>query len=148
MALFWVGPLQLDTFPFNADRFERQASGDYAVKPVMGGLKPREAMGEGDDVITLSGQLLPTKIGGLTELDLADQFRMSQQPLPCQRGDGKSLGWRVIDSMRESHEDLQRDGIGFAVTYSLQLTKVPAPSAASGSGMIAMITSLFGILGR
>ncbi|MCB8835922.1 phage tail protein [Aurantimonas sp. VKM B-3413] len=145
--LYMIGPIMLDTFPFNADKFERRAKGDYAVKPVIGSLPPREPMGEGDDVITLSGQLLPFKIGGLTELALADQLRITQTALPAMRGDGGSLGWRVIDEIRESHEDLMRNGVGFAVQYQMQLTKVPVPSSGTGAGVISMIASLFGALG-
>jgi hypothetical protein len=144
--LYQIGSLTLDTRPFNADEMGRAATADYAVKPLIGTLPGREFMGEGDDKITLSGQLLPFKTGGLTELEVAHGFRQSGQRLPLMRGDGKMFGWFAIESIQETHRDLMRDGVGFTVKHSIVLVKV-GPEGASPN-IIGSLLSLFGVMGR
>ncbi len=141
--LYHVGPVQMDTRPFNTDKFDRRASADIASKPVIGGLKPKESMGEGDETITFSGQLLPSKIGGLTELEAIDQLRREGEALPVMRGDGKSLGWYKIEQVSESHEHLDREGVGFVVKHRIRLTKCEPDTGAAGA-VIGMILSIFG----
>ncbi|WP_342028847.1 phage tail protein [Devosia crocina] len=136
-----MGSLTLDTHPFNADEMSRSASADFAVKALVGTLPGREFMGEGDDKITLSGQLLPFKTGGLTELQTAHGFRQSGQKLPVMRGDGKMFGWFAIESISESHRDLMKDGVGYRVMHTIALIKV-GPEGAS-PGIIGGILSLF-----
>ena len=144
--LYQVGPLTIDTVPFEVSRVRRTASADYAVKPTIGGLKPREAMGEGEDVLILSGQLLPSRLGGMSELALAHALRVAQEPLPVMRGDGGSLDYRVIDQIEEDHRDIQRDGVGFTVEYTLRLVKVPAPAPTTAAAVIGTLISLFQVL--
>lgn len=146
--LYMIGTLSLDTAPFNADEMDRTAGADFAVKPIMGGLQGREFMGEGDDKITLSGQLLPFKTGGLTHLEAAHGFRRSGTRLPLMRGDGKSFGWFVIESIKESHSELMRDGVGFVVKHTIEMTKIAAPSASAGGNLVGQLLSLFGAFGR
>ncbi len=73
--LYLLGAVALDTVPFSIDEVDRTAVADFAVKPLIGTAPGREFMGEGDDTIVLSGQLLPERIGGLTELEALDGFR-------------------------------------------------------------------------
>lgn len=144
--LFQIGPLTLDTRPFSAESFGRSAGADRAVKAVMGGIQPREKMGEGDDTITISGQLLPMRLGGLTELDLAYSLAEAATPLPVMRGDGRMFGWYEIDKVSDQHTDLGRFGVGFVVRYTLTLTKVGADAAVGNSqsgGLVGMLLSLF-----
>lgn len=143
--LYQIGSLTLDTRPFNADEMSRSAGADFAVKPLISSLPGREFMGEGDDKITLSGQLLPFKTGGLTELEIAHGFRQSGQRLPVLRGDGKMFGWFAIESIQEAHTDLMRDGVGFRVKHTIALVKV-GPEGASPN-VIGMIMSLFDQVG-
>jgi phage protein U len=142
--LYSIGSLTLDTRPFSVDEMQRSASADFATKPLIGTMQGREFMGEGEDKITLSGQILPFKIGGLTELEMAHSFRISGQKLPVLRGDGKRMGWFVIESISETHQDLMRDGVGFFVKHSITLVKV-APEGASPA-ILGTILSLFGLL--
>lgn len=144
--LYQIGSLTLDTRPFNADQMERTASADFAVKPIIGGLPGREFMGEGDDKITLSGQLLPSKTGGLTSLEAAHAFRKAGAQLPVMRGDGKMYGWFAIEEVSETHTELMRSGVGFIVQHSIALVKVEPSGAASG--IVGVLLSLFGASGR
>jgi phage protein U len=144
--LYQIGTITLDTRPFSIDAVERQASADFAVKPLMGTLPGREFTGEGEDKITLSGQLLPSKIGGLDELEALHGLRRAGQRLPVMRGDGRMMGWFVIEDIRESHAELLRDGVGFTVKHSIALARTE-PAGASPA-IIRSLLSLFGALGR
>ena len=143
--LIQIGAVQLDTFPFGADTIDRTAGADFAVKPVLGALPNREFMGEGDDELTISGQLLPRKIGGLTELEALHSFRRAGEQLPVMRGDGRMLGWFAITRIQEAHKDLERDGVGFTVEHTIDLVRV-GPEGASRN-LLGTLLSLFGAMG-
>jgi phage protein U len=143
--LYSVGTITIDTRPFSADDVDRTGSADFAVKPLIGALPGREFMGEGDEKITISGQLLPSKVGGLTELEALHEMRRGGQRLPVMRGDGKMFGWFVIQDIREGHSDLLRDGVGFVVKHSISLVKT-SPEGASPS-IIGALLSIFGAMG-
>lgn len=144
--LYQIGPLALDTRPFNADAMNRSGGADLATKPLMNALPGREFMGEADEKITISGQLLPGRIGGLTELEMAHALSRSGTVVPLMRGDGKMFGWFAIETVSEQHVDLTRYGVGFSVKYTLDLIKVGTPlaSVAAGpGGVVGMLLSLF-----
>ncbi|AKR58027.1 tail protein [Devosia sp. H5989] len=146
--LYQLGPLAIDTMPFSADAMSRDGGGDLAAKDVMNRLRPREFMGEADEKMQISGQLLPAKVGGLTELEMAHAMSRAGTALPLMRGDGKMFGWFVIERVSEAHADLLRTGVGFTVKYTLELVKVePDSSDQSGSpspqGIVGMLLSLF-----
>ncbi|MFN4098138.1 MAG: phage tail protein [Pararhodobacter sp.] len=139
-----IGTLTLDTRPFNADRMSREASADIASKPLIGTLPGKEFMGEGDDRITLSGQLLPFKTGGLTELEIAHSMRRRGARFPLHRGDGYRLGWFAIVGISEGHSELSRSGVGHIVTHSITMEKV-LPDAGAGQQIIFGLQALFGL---
>ncbi|GHA13241.1 hypothetical protein GCM10007989_04780 [Devosia pacifica] len=144
--LYQIGPIALDTRPFSADSLSRAGGADLAVKPLMNALPGREFMGEADEKISISGQLLPTKIGGMTELEMAHALSRQGTALPVMRGDGKMFGWFAIESVSEGHEELLRDGMGFVVKYQLALVKVEPDAgnvATPAGGIVGMLLSLF-----
>lgn len=123
--LFMLGALTIDTRPFSANKVSHSAGADWAEKPVMNALPPSEFTGEGADTLTISGQLLPYKLGGLTQLDAAHQLRKKGTVVPVMRGDGERLGNYAITSITEDHTHLQAEGVGFVVMYSISLKKMP-----------------------
>lgn len=142
--LYMLGTLSIDTRPFSIDDMQRTASADIASKALIGAFPAKEFTGEGDDEITLSGQLLPTKIGGLDELEMAHEMRRGGTKFPLQRGDGTRLGWFAITRITESHTDLTRNGVGFVVKHTIVMTKV-RPDTGAGQQVITGLLSLFGI---
>ncbi len=142
--LYMLGTLAIDTRPFSIDDMQRSASADIATKPLMEAFPGKEFTGEGDDEITLSGQLLPTKIGGLEELEIAHEMRRSGTKFPLQRGDGTRLGWFAITRISENHTSLTREGVGFVVKHTIVMTKVQ-PDVGSGQQVITGLLSLFGL---
>lgn len=140
--LYMIGTLALDTAPFSADAMSRMAGADIVAKPIVGGFQPKEFMGEGEDEITLSGRLLPSKIGGLTELEVAHQMRRDGARFPLMRGDGARLGWFAITKISEKHTQLLRNGVGFVVEHEIAMLKTE-PDTGAGLQVISGLLSLF-----
>eukprot|EP00903_Cladosiphon_okamuranus_P001614 g1612.t1 len=136
----------VDTFPFSVNSVSRTSSADIATKPLLNGMKGAEFMGEGDDKLTMQGQLLPFKIGGLIELEALREHQKQGTPLPVMRGDGVRLGTFMITSLRERHRELLRSGVGAVVQVSISLKKVPERQS-SGPQLIPTLLQLFDILG-
>ena len=149
--LYVLGAVVADTVPFNVDAVSRSARADLVAKNVMGGLDKLELMGEGEDQLEFSGQLLPYRTGGLTQFEVLDQMRRSGARFPVMRGDGKRLGVYAITELSEEHEELMRDGVGFTVEFSITCRKVPdvvaaTPGGIDGAAIIMGLVSLFGAL--
>lgn len=145
--LYMVGTLPLDTRPFSVDGMSRDADASIVAKPVIGAAPPKEFTGEGEDDITLSGQLVPSKIGGLDELEILHEMRRAGTRFPLMRGDGWRPGWYAITKISEQHKDLGRDGVGFTIAVTISMTKVEQ-DAGSGQQIISGLLSLFEALGR
>ena len=144
--LYQIGLLSFQTNAFSIDRVRRNTRADFAVKPVVGGRKPRGAIGPGDDGLTLSGTLLPFRLGGLTELDIAHGMLASQIAQPVMRGDGKSLDYHVLEDIEEDHQEIEENGVGFVIGYTIKTQKVPPPSTADAAAIVGGLVSLFRVL--
>ncbi len=142
--LYMLGTLTIDTRPFSIDEMQRNASAEIASKALINAPLGKEFTGEGDDEITLSGQILPAKIGGLVELEIVHEMRRSGTRFPLHRGDGTRLGWFAITSVTEHHSALTRSGVGFVVKHTITMTRVQ-PDAGSGQQVISGLLSLFGL---
>lgn len=86
--------------------------------------------------------MLPSKIGGLTQLETLDEMRIAGVRFPLLRGDGRRLGWRAITHISESHKELMRDGVGFILEHRIKMKKVQQ-EAGSGQQIIQALLSLF-----
>lgn len=139
--LYQLGGLQFRTTGLGPHEVTRSTAADYAEKVVIGGLKPAEAVGPGDDEITLTCCLPSPEFGGLNEIAILDQMRVAQSPQILVRGDGYGFGWRRITKMQEKHRYLDHDGIGRVIDFELVLKKSPRPSAA---GMLSILYTLLG----
>ena len=144
--LYQIGLLSIRANGFSAERVRRSARADFAVKPVVGGRKPREAIGIGDDSLTLSGKLLPFKLGGLTELDIAHGMMASQIPQPVLRGDGRVLGYHVLEEIEEDHQNIEPNGVGFELDYTIKTQRVPPPITVDAAAIVGGLVSLFRVL--
>lgn len=146
--LFMLGALSIDVYPFNADTVMRSDSADIASKPVLSGLKAAEIMGPGDNTITLRGQLLPSKIGGLGEFESLREHKNKGARLPLMRGDGTRLGTYMITRIHENHRQILADGNGGVIRHSVTLKQVPEDRAGIGGGQtIPALLELFNFLG-
>lgn len=145
--MYMLGAVSIDTKPFSADRVRRVSSGGLVAKPVMGGRQRKENTGEGEDDLIISGQLLPSRIGGLSELDTLHAMRRAAARFPVMRGDGYRFeSWYAIKDMTEEHVDLEGDGVGFEVLYTLTLEQADERPG-DGQSIISSLLSLFDLGG-
>lgn len=140
--LYMLGTLTVDTRPFSIDTMDRNADASIVAKPVMGSFQPKEFTGEGEDEITISGQILPYHIGGLNELEVADEMRRRGTRFPLLRGDGKRLGWYAITRLSERHEHLSHEGVGYVIKHTITMIKTDMDMGA-GQQVISGLVSLF-----
>jgi uncharacterized protein len=145
--LYMLGTLTIDTTPFSIDAMERDSGSSIAIKPVMGRLQPKEFTGEGEDEITLSGQILPQVLGGMNEMETLQQMRVNGTRFPLMRGDGWRPGWYVITHISERHREIQRNGVGFVIAHAITMIKTDPDTGSGGqiiSGLIALFQALKG----
>lgn len=147
--LFQVGPLTISRRPFHIEKWEHEASGNWAKKDLLGRAATREATGEDDDEMTLSGTLHPfnrRSFAGLSSLDLAMTLCRRQTPVFVTRGDGRVFGFYGIDRVKEAHEALgpHTAGVGQQIEHEIKLVRVGNPGASIGSGMLSQLISLLG----
>lgn len=129
--LMQLGEVTFEVIPFNTDGYSRDASFDFAAHDVMGRMRPRESMGEGDETWSISGKLFPSHFGGMGTLDTLSKMRSAGSAQPLVRGDGRNLGWFLIESVSERSSWLRRDGVGGQIEFDISLVRSPKPSPAS-----------------
>lgn len=141
--LYMLGSVQLDTHPISADSVQRMSAGGLVAKPVIGSRQRKEFTGEGEDDITITGTLLPTRGDGMTALETLHEMRRQGARFPVMRGDGYRFPtWYGIKQITEAHQDLTRDGLGFIVTYSVTLEQADE-RAGDGQQVVFSLLSLF-----
>lgn len=124
-----LGTVSFEIWPVNIHETDRQAAADHVAKDVLGTLRPREFVGEGDDQMTLRGRLFPETFGGSTD-DL-HTMRVSGTAQIHVRGDGRSFGWWVIERVTERSTYLDAKGRGKVIEFEVAITRSAPPSAES-----------------
>lgn len=150
--LYQIGPVTISTFPLSTTGVERQDGADFAVHDLLGRRKGREHVGDGDDFITMRGSILPFRpmLDGRRELEMLRGSMKSGEPQLVMRGDGRNMGWYVIESLSEQHVEIQWNGVGFRIDVEWKLTKVSDADAKAddgtdtGQSLIGALISLFG----
>lgn len=138
--LYMIGPVSVALKPFNVDKVSRKTEASLAEKGLIGGLPGDEHTGYKQS-FTLSGTVLPFRFpGGLSSLEVLHEMCATGIRAMLIRGDGTVLGWCAIESVEENHEHLQADGVGFVVTHSISLKRVPT----GGGDAVDFLMSLFG----
>ncbi|WP_137136606.1 phage tail protein [Rhizobium sp. FKY42] len=141
-----LGAVVLDTRPLPADSVRRSASGGLVAKPVIGGLQRKERTGIGEDDIIISGTALPSRIGGLPQLEVLHAMRRAGTRFPLMRGDGTRPGWYAIKQIDEEHREVQRNGVGFEIAYTITLEQAEEQQG-DALNVIGGLFSLFKALG-
>lgn len=127
--LYSFGTIQFEVSPLNIHELDHVTETDWARKEIAGAGVYREWVGEGDEVVTLRGRIFPHRLGGLTELEVIDSFRRAGQAELLQRGDGKNLGWYVIERFACTHRFLGADGVGQQIQFEATFARCPVPDA-------------------
>lgn len=129
--LMQLGSVTFEVWPFNLHEYSRDTGYDFAAKDVMGGMRPREAMGEGDETMSISGRLFPEKLGGLGTLATLHAMRSSGTAQILVRGDGTNLGWFLIEKVSERSSFIDAQGVGRQIEFTISLTRARKPTVAS-----------------
>lgn len=126
--LMALGPIAFEVAPMNVHGVDYSAETVWVEKPVAGAEPPLEFVGEGANAWTLVGRLFPHKFGGLDDLGRLHQARASGLPQYALRGDGKPLGWVVIERVTERSTYLDRQGVGQQIDFEVQLRRAHKPT--------------------
>ncbi|MDG4877665.1 phage tail protein [Mesorhizobium sp. WSM4935] len=137
--LMKIGLVECD-LAFNIDTHGRETTHDYAEKPVVGAMPPLEDVGVGSETLTISGRLIPSKLGGLGTLNILRNAQAAGTPQLVTRGDGSVFGFYVVQSVNDEHTFLDRDGVGQVVDITVKMQKAAAPAASD------FFASLFSLL--
>lgn len=137
--LYMLGALRIQVAPFNIADVSESGSTDYAVKGVVGVEQPLEFVGEGSNEMTLTGQLFPLALGGMSELEVLTQMRVSGKPQYLMRGDGRPLGWFAILGADTRHGYLNSQGVGKQIEVRINLRRAQTPSALSYFSLISAL---------
>ncbi|RVC71631.1 phage tail protein, partial [Mesorhizobium sp. M2A.F.Ca.ET.046.02.1.1] len=98
--LMKIGLVECD-LAFNIDKHGRETTHDYAEKPVVGAMPPLEDVGVGSETLTVSGRLIPSKLGGLGTLNILRNAQLAGTPQLVTRGDGSVFGFYVVQSVND-----------------------------------------------
>lgn len=129
--LMMVGALRIEIAPFNVHQVSETGDTEYAIKPVVGAEPLLEYVGEGGNQLNLSGRLFPHELGGIDELELLRQLRVSGKPQYVMRGDGRPYGWYAILNVQEQSSYLNSHGVGKLIEVSISLRRAQMPSPLS-----------------
>lgn len=136
--LMILGPVPFDLVN-NLTVTDIEMSAAFAKHDIVGAPPLYEATGEDGASVTLTGVIHPEVLGVTGALARLQQAEAAQLPLPLMRGDGRPLGWHVIEKLRRADNDLNWFGVGKEIDFSVTLIRTGSPSAS----LAASILSLF-----
>lgn len=131
--LMKLGAIEFELFPLNTHEYSRSSMTDFARKPVVGARQPLEYVGQGEETMSITGRLFPHKLGGLAEFAVLRTMQEAGMAQFLMRGDGRPLGWFVVESVEENSSEIHYDGVGQVIDFTIKLCRSPKPSAISFS---------------
>lgn len=134
--LMMIGPVQFKIAPFSLMDYQHSHESAFAEKAVMGAAPVLEWTGEGAESWTIRARLFPEKFGGLGILTILQGLRRAGSPQYMMRGDGRLMGWVVIQSVSERASYLARDGVGKVIEVDITVRRAATPTARSYYSLI------------
>lgn len=122
MMTFGMFVFGLDTAAYQ--ELQRQATWRHASQSRVGARPARQFVGPGDDIITLTGTLLPQFTGGQQHLDELRDMANEGAAWPLIEGTGYYYGLFVIESLGERKSHHMRDGAAQRIQFDLSLAAV------------------------
>lgn len=127
---------------------QRQTQWRHAAQGRIGKIPSRQSLGPGDDIITLTGTLLPPFTGGQQSLDDLREMANGGKAWPLIEGTGVNYGHYVIESLDETKGALLSNGAARRIGFTLKLARVDDAQAAEDEGIdddiLDLILGLFG----
>lgn len=129
--LMMIGPVQFRIAPFSLMDYSHGHEASFAEKAVIGAGPVLEWTGEGPETWTISARIFPERFGGLGSLAVLDMARRLGRPQYMMRGDGRLMGWVVIESVSERSSYLDRNGVGRVVDVDISARRAATPAPQS-----------------
>jgi hypothetical protein len=126
-ALMTWGPIVFQVWPLNYDSMDHETATDWAHKEIAGAAVYREWVGEEDETRVLRGSIFPYRIGGMTQIELFDQYRRGGVANVLVSGDGRNLGWFVCEKLSRQHTFISAEGVGQQIQFEASMARVPVP---------------------
>ena len=112
----------LDTAAF--DELRRSTEFRWASQERLSRRPAQQAVGMGDEKITLKGAIIPGLKGGLKQLDTLRTLGAQLQPLTLTTGYGDVLGTWCLKSLEEEQSALMQGGIPRKQGFTLELSLI------------------------
>ena len=126
--LLILQPLQAESeaFYFNLDtaafhQLKRTKVFTWAGQERLSRSKAQQAVGQGDDKITIDGVVFPTLKGGIGQIERLRSIGQQLKPLSLSTGYGEILGTWCLTSVAETQNNLLAGGIPGKQAFTLEL---------------------------
>lgn len=139
--LMKLGPITFAVHPFNVVGYSHMHETPFAEKAVVGARPILEWVGSGPETWTIQAKLFPAKFGGAENLQKLYQARESGRPQYLVRGDGKPMGWVVIERVSEKSSYLGAKGVGQIIEVDIDLKRSSKPSDGSFFSVMSVVSS-------
>ena len=127
LYLMQWGDIQFQVQPFNYHEMDHETASDFAHKEIAAAAIYREWVGENDELLHVRGKLFPYRIGGMAEIDKFEAYRRDGFANMLLRGDGRVLGWYVVEKLVRNHSWISFEGIGQQIAFEAVFARVPIP---------------------
>lgn len=136
----WGPNVQFEVWPLNYHEMEHEGATAWSRKEIVGAATYREWVGEQDELRYLRGRLFPYRLGGMREIEILDAFRRGGIPNLLTDGNGRRLGWYVIEKLQRTHQFISGEGIGQMINFDAYFARVPVPEGGDYLGQILNAT--------
>lgn len=121
MATLGLFVFNIKTLPYQ--QLQRTTQWRYPSNSRVSKRPSRQFLGDGDDIVTLSGTLYPELTGGRVSLALVRAMAATGKSWPLIEGTGDFLGLFAIESVDETHTVFFPDGAARKIEFTLKLTR-------------------------
>lgn len=135
--LMMIGPISFEVAPLSLMDHGHAHEAVFAEKAVIGAAPALEWTGEGQETWTIRARLFPERFGGIDALAALYAARRSGLPQYLMRGDGRMMGWVVIDRVNERSSYLDRSGVGKVIEIDIAVRRAQTPAATSYFSLMA-----------
>lgn len=118
LGLFVFG---MPTLPYQ--QLQRQVAWRHPANSRVGGRPARQYAGRGDEILTLSGILMPEVSGGRISLAALEAMADMGKSWPLIEGTGWLYGLYVIESLDTTSTEFFPDGAARRIEFSLRLAR-------------------------
>lgn len=127
-AVLFLGGVPIHGQKIGRFTLKHDEASQFARKQIVKSRPLLEYTGERDEVITLSGRLVPfASVSSILMLEVLQGLRASKSPTLIVRASGENLGFYVVESLSSTHEKLHPTGIGREISFTAKLVKDSAP---------------------